>query len=45
MAAKDIDKIIESLNIPVHALKIPIAKDYVQFNSYANYGEVTNSKL
>ena len=44
-AAKDIDVIIESLNIPVHALKVPIAKDYIKYNSYANYGEVVNAKL
>jgi acyl-CoA oxidase len=44
-AAKDIDVIVNSLNIPVHALKIPIAKDYIKYNSYANYGEVVNAKL
>ena len=37
-SAKDIDVIIDSLNIPVHALKVPIAKDYVKYNSYPNYG-------
>jgi p-aminobenzoyl-glutamate transporter AbgT len=45
VASKDIDVIVESLNIPVHALKVPIAKDYVKFNSYANLGEVVNAKL
>lgn len=45
LAAKDIDVIVESLNIPVHALKVPIAKDYVKYNSYANLGEVVNAKL
>jgi hypothetical protein len=24
---------------------VPIAKDYVKFNSYANLGEVVNAKL
>ncbi len=45
VASKDIDLIVESLNIPVKSLKIPIAKDYVAYNSYANLGEVRNSKL
>ncbi len=45
VAAKDINVIIESLNIPVHALKVPIAKDYIQYNSYKNEGEVLNAKL
>ena len=44
-AAKDIDVIVDSLNIPVHSLKVPIAKDYVKYNSYPNYGEVVNAKL
>jgi len=38
VAAKDIDAIVHSLNVPVHALKVPIAKDYVAYNSYANQG-------
>lgn len=42
---KNVDVIIASFNVPVHALKIPIAKDYVKYNSYANYGEVVNAKL
>jgi acyl-CoA oxidase len=45
VAARDIDVVVESLNIPVHALKVPIAKDYVKYNSYANLGEVVNAKL
>ncbi len=45
VAAKDIDLIVNSLNIPVHALKVPIAKDYIAFNSYANLGEVVGAKL
>ena len=44
-AAKDIDVVVDSLNIPVHSLKVPIAKDYVKYNSYPNYGEVVNAKL
>ena len=45
VAAKDINAIIESLNIPVHAMKVPIAKDYIKYNSYKNEGEVLNAKL
>jgi hypothetical protein len=45
LAAKDIEKVYLSFNVPEHALKIPIAKDYVKYNSYANYGEVVNAKL
>lgn len=45
VAAKDVDLIVNSLNIPVHALKVPIAKDYIAFNSYANLGEVVGAKL
>ena len=45
VAANDINMIVDSLNIPVHALKVPIAKDYIKYNSYPNYGEVVNAKL
>jgi len=38
VAAKDVNVIVDSLNVPVHALTVPISKDYVKFNSYANYG-------
>jgi hypothetical protein len=34
-----------SFNIPVHAIKAPIANDYIKYNSYANYGELKNAKL
>ena len=44
-AAKNAEKIIMSLNIPVHAIKVPIANDYVKYNSYANQGELINAKL
>lgn len=44
-AGKDIDVIVDSLNIPVHALRAPIAKDYIGYNSYANLGEVVGAKL
>lgn len=44
-AAKDIDVVIDSLNIPVHALQVPAAKDYIKYNSYPNYGEVVGAKL
>lgn len=45
VCANDINVVIESLNIPTHALKVPIAKDYVLYNSYPNLGEVVNAKL
>lgn len=44
-ASVHINAVVDSLNIPVHALRVPIAKDYVKYNSYANYGEVVNAKL
>lgn len=44
-AAKDVDAIVSSLNTPVHAIKAPIANDYVRYNSYANFGEVVGAKL
>jgi len=34
-----------SFNIPVHAIKAPIANDYILYNSYANHGELINAKL
>jgi hypothetical protein len=34
-----------SFSIPVHAIKAPIANDYIKYNSYANYGELKNAKL
>ena len=45
VAAKDVDVVVDSLSVPGDSLKIPIAKDYVKYNSYANYGEVVNAKL
>lgn len=39
-AAKDVDVIVDSLNIPEHAVRVPIAKDYVGYNAFANKGEV-----
>lgn len=36
VASQDVDVIVDSLNIPVHGLRIPIAKDYVGYNSYKN---------
>ncbi len=37
--------IIESMNVPTHALYTPIAGDYIKFNESPNYGEVVNAKL
>lgn len=34
-----------SFNVPVHAIKAPIANDYLLYNSYANHGELVNAKL
>ena len=37
--------VIESLNVPTHALHTPIAADYIKYNATPNYGEVVNAKL
>ena len=37
-AAKNAKKVFMSFNVPVHAIKAPIANDYIKYNSYANYG-------
>lgn len=37
--------IIESFNIPTHALYTPIVGDYVKYNETANFGEVYGAKL
>lgn len=44
-AAKNAEKVFMSFSIPVHAIKAPIANDYVKYNSYANEGELINAKL
>lgn len=44
-AAKNAEKVFMSFNVPVHAIKAPIANDYVSYNSYANEGELVNAKL
>jgi len=44
-AAKNAEKIVMSFSVPHHALKVPIANDYVMYNSYANHGELINAKL
>ena len=38
-------RIIESMNVPTHALYTPIAADYVKYNETPQYGEVVNAKL
>jgi acyl-CoA oxidase len=43
--AKVATDVIESLNVPVHALYAPIAGDYIKYNATPNYGEVVNAKL
>jgi hypothetical protein len=37
--------VIESLNVPTHALYTPIVGDYVKYNEVPHYGEVINAKL
>jgi len=37
--------VLDSLNVPVHALHTPIAGDYVKYNEQPYYGEVVNAKL
>lgn len=44
-ASESIDTIISSLNLPIHALYTPIAKDYVLYNSKPYEGEVINAKM
>jgi hypothetical protein len=44
-AAKNAETIMMSMSVPVHAIKAPIANDYVKYNSYANHGELVNAKL
>ena len=43
--AKNTSDVIESLNVPVHALHTPIATDYIKYNEQPHYGEVINAKL
>lgn len=38
-------QIIESMNVPTHALYTPIAGEYVKYNETPHYGEVLNAKL
>jgi hypothetical protein len=37
--------IIESLNVPTHALHTPIAGNYIKYNEEQHFGEVVNAKL
>ena len=34
-----------SFNVPTHGIYVPIAKDYVKYNSYENRGELVDAKL
>ena len=43
--AKNTLDVIESLNVPTHALYTPIIGDYVKYNEEAHFGEVVNAKL
>jgi len=40
-AAKNINVLLDSLNVPAHALYAPLAADYVDYYSRPNYGEVS----
>lgn len=44
-AALTVDNVIESMNVPVHALYAPIAKNYVKYNESPYEGEVINAKM
>lgn len=44
-AANNALDIVMSFNVPVHAIKAPIANNYLRYNSYANNGELVNAKL
>ena len=37
--------IIESMNVPTHALYAPAAADYIKYNEQPNYGEVINARM
>ncbi len=43
--AKSCADILDSLNVPTHALHTPIISDYVKYNEKPHYGEVFDAKL
>ena len=43
--ASKIDALLEVLNVPKHALYVPIAADFVEYYAHPNYGEVHGAKL
>ncbi len=43
--AKSCGDILESMNVPTHALYTPIIGDYVKYNEKPHFGEVYNAKL
>lgn len=43
--AKSCGDILDSLNVPTHALYTPIIGDYVKYNEKPHYGEVFDAKL
>jgi hypothetical protein len=43
--AKSCGDILDSLNVPTHALHTPIIGDYVKYNEKPHYGEVVDAKL
>jgi hypothetical protein len=44
-AAQHINILLDILNVPAHALHVPIASDYVDFYSRPNFGEAYVAKL
>ena len=44
-AALNAMDVVMSMNVPVHAIKAPIANDYVKYNEYANHGELVDARL
>ena len=43
--AKNCGEILESMNVPTHALYTPIIGDYIKYNEKPHDGEVFNAKL
>jgi acyl-CoA oxidase len=44
-AAKSIEQVVSSLNVPTHAIFAPIANDYVKYNEQPHFGEVDRAFL
>ena len=43
--AANINGLLETLNVPAHALHVPIAGDWEKYYSSPNFGEIHNAKM